>query len=60
MKRNSQNLRGIFAVPCAIGLLSVVGLVIALAGDGWHDAVSWVSLGVPVVAVAWAMRTRRS
>jgi hypothetical protein len=52
-------LRAIFAWPLAIFLLGLAGLVIALTGDGWRDAASWVALAAPVVAVAWAMRTRR-
>lgn len=53
-------LRAIFAVPLAIALLSVAGLVSALTGDGWRDALGWAALAVPVIAVGWAMRARRS
>jgi hypothetical protein len=49
----------IFACPLAIALLGVVGLVSALTGDGWRDALSWLALGVPGVAVLWAMSARR-
>lgn len=55
-----QSLREIFAAPLAIAALSVVALVAALTGDGWRDALSWVGLTVPVLAVAWAMRARRT
>jgi hypothetical protein len=58
MKR--QSLWAVFAAPIAIGLFSTIGLVVALTGDGWRDALSWVALGVPVLAVAWAMKARRS
>lgn len=60
MKRSPQRPRAIFAAPLAIGVLSLVGLVGALTGDGLRDALSWATLGVPVAAVGWAMRTRRS
>jgi len=53
-------LRTIFAWPLAICLLGVIGLVSALTGDGWRDAMSWLSLAVPVAAVAWAMKARRT
>lgn len=53
-------LRAIFAVPLFIAILSIVGLVAALTGDGWRDALSWLALGVPVAAVGWAMKARRS
>lgn len=55
-----QSLGAIFAVPTAVGLLSIVGLIAALTGDGWRDIISWVGLAVPVLAVAWAMKARRS
>lgn len=60
MKRGGQPLRIIFAVPAALALLSIVGLVAALTGDGWRDALSWIALAAPVAAVIWAIKTRRS
>jgi len=52
--------RAIFAVPLLIAVLSLIGLVSALTGDGLRDVVSWLALGVPVAVVGWAMRARRS
>ncbi|CUS43805.1 MAG: hypothetical protein V4610_00130 [Pseudomonadota bacterium] len=52
--------RQIFAVPVAIAVVSTVGLISALAGDGVEDVASWIALSVPVVAVVWAMRARRT
>ncbi|WP_428684323.1 hypothetical protein [Sphingopyxis sp.] len=57
--KKAQGLRRVFAFPFLLALLSVGGLVIALTGDGWRDAAAWVALGVPVLAVGWAMATRR-
>jgi hypothetical protein len=54
------SVRAIFGWPLAILLSGLAGLVIALTGDGWRDAAAWVALAVPVAAVAWAMKTRRS
>jgi hypothetical protein len=52
-----QTLRQIFVVPLAIGLLSTIGLVTALVGDGWWDGLSWIALAIPVVLllrlIAW-------
>jgi uncharacterized membrane protein len=48
----------VFAVPIAIALLSVVGLVAALTGDGLRDVVSWLGLAAPVAVTGWAMRRR--
>lgn len=47
--RNHRTLGQIFAAPIVIGVLSTIGLIAALVGDGWWDAVSWVSLGLPVL-----------
>ncbi|MBM7407412.1 hypothetical protein EDF69_002978 [Sphingomonas sp. JUb134] len=52
-------IRSTFALPTLIALLSVVGLVSALTGDGVRDVLSWIALAVPVVAVGWAMRAQR-
>ncbi|MFV3129330.1 hypothetical protein [Niveispirillum sp. KHB5.9] len=58
--RSRQSLWAVFAAPIIIAILSTVGLVVALAGDGWHDILSWLTLGVPVAAIVWAMKARRS
>ena len=44
-----RNLTQIFAVPLLIAILSSVGLVSALVGDGWWDAMSWTALGIPAL-----------
>ena len=53
-----KKLRGIwhtFAVPAVMGLLSTVGLVAALLGDDIWDWLSWATLAVPVLVVAYFM-----
>ena len=57
---NRHGLRAIFAIPLLLALASIVGLVIALTGDGLRDAASWAALAVPVLAVGWAMHSRRT
>ncbi|MFN3389276.1 MAG: hypothetical protein ACK40O_10110 [Allosphingosinicella sp.] len=59
LPRRARPLRAVFAAPAAIALLSLVGLVSALTGDGLRDILSWAALAVPIAVVAWAMRTRR-
>lgn len=39
--------------PIVVGLLSCVGLLVALFYDGWGDAVSWLTLAPPVVMSIW-------
>ncbi len=55
-----RGLRAIFAVPLLLALVSIAGLVVALTGDGWRDAVAWAALAIPVFAVGWAMKARRT
>src|SRR3546814_7078916 len=50
----------VFAAPLIMGVLSLIGLVSALAGDGPADWLSWATLAVPVGALTWAMRRRRT
>lgn len=52
--------RAIFAAPAIIFAVSIIGLVAALTGDGWRNALSWLALTVPVAAVGWAMAARRT
>ncbi len=59
MKKGNR-LRTIFAIPLWLALVSIVGLVVALTGDGVRDAASWAALAIPVFAVGWAMRARRT
>jgi hypothetical protein len=54
-----MNAGRIFGAPIAIAAISIVGLVGALLGDGWLDAISWAGLLVPLLVIAWALRFRR-
>ncbi|MBR0870253.1 hypothetical protein JQ633_07790 [Bradyrhizobium tropiciagri] len=54
-----RSLGQIFAAPLVIAILSTLGLISALVGDGWWDAVSWAALGLPVllyIAFVWRRR----
>jgi len=44
-----RTLGQIFAVPALIGVMSIVGLVAALVGDGMWDGLSWLMLLAPIV-----------
>ena len=50
--------RRVWAVPAVIALFSVVGLVVALLGDGVNDWFSWAGLATPIAVLLWA-RLRR-
>jgi hypothetical protein len=47
-----QDIVRIFGPPAVIGLVTAVGLLSALLGDGAWD-VLWVSLDVPLAVIAW-------
>jgi hypothetical protein len=58
--RSHRTLGQIFAAPIVVGALSVVGLVAALIGDGWWDALSWFSLTLPALLyLFFVMRRKR-
>jgi hypothetical protein len=57
--RNHKTLRQIFATPILIGVLSTVGLIAALVGDGWWDGVSWLTLALPVLLYFFFVLRRR-
>lgn len=49
----------LWGMPILLGVLTVVGLVAALLGDGPWDAVSGVALGLPVLLGVWhGLRTQ--
>ena len=51
-------IRSTFALPLGLALLSLVGLALALTGEGWRDLVSWLALSAPIFATAWAFARR--
>lgn len=59
MRRARQSLRQIFAVPVLLAVLTAIGLLSALTGDGWRDALSWLTLAAPLLTVIWAMGFRQ-
>jgi hypothetical protein len=42
-----------WGAPIVLGVLTAVGLLSALLGDGAWDYVSAVTLGIPVLAAGW-------
>lgn len=58
-RNRHRTISEIFVWPLVVGVLSLIGLVAALIGDGLWDAVSWATLLPPVAVVIWAW-TRRT
>ena len=56
-----RTVRQIFAAPALIAVLSGLGLITALVGDGVWDVVSWLTLALPIVlyVVFVEIRSRR-
>jgi hypothetical protein len=50
--------RSTFAVPALLAAATGLGLVAALTGDGWRDALGWIGLVAPLGAIAWGWRHR--
>jgi len=56
----SRPLRSLWGMPVLLGVLTSIGLVSALLGDGIWDIVSACSLAVPVCCALWfGLRRRR-
>lgn len=43
----------LWRAPIALGILTAIGLLSALLGDGVWDQISAVTLGVPVAVAGW-------
>lgn len=56
----SERRHSIFAIPILLGIVSLVGLVVGLLGDGVIDLAGWVALGLPVLAIIWSLTARRA
>jgi len=60
MARRKVPLGKVFGMPALLGVLSLIGLVSALVGDGPFDLLSWLGLLAPVAAIAWALTLRKA
>ncbi len=56
---STMSLRRVFGVPLLLAVATVIGLVSALLADGIWDALSWITLALPMVVAAWAIWLRR-
>jgi xanthosine utilization system XapX-like protein len=59
MKSRPLGLTAIFAIPLVVAILSLIGLVGALLGDGVWDWIGWIGLGACVAVAGWALAARR-
>lgn len=56
---SGHSLAGIFAVPLLLAVVSIVGLLSALIGDGVWDGLSWATLGIPILVIGWMLKAPR-
>ncbi len=56
--RNRRSLWRIFATPIGIAIASLIGLASALMGEGAWNLIAWLGLGIPVLAMVYALRYR--
>nr|WP_082529019.1 MULTISPECIES: hypothetical protein [unclassified Bradyrhizobium] len=57
---HNRSLSRIFLAPLLVALVTSAGLVSALVGDGPWDAVSWLTLGFPIVLYVGFFWRRKS
>ena len=50
---SARSLWAVWGWPVAIAIVSAIGLVGALVGDGAWDWLAWFGLGMPAVAALW-------
>lgn len=43
----------IWRMPVVLAIVSSIGLIAALLGDGMWDGVSWIALATPLVVCGW-------
>ena len=55
-QRARRNFWQVFGAPIVLGVVSIVGLIAALIGNGFYDAVSWITLSIPVIVIAKYLR----
>jgi hypothetical protein len=59
LQSSPRTLWQIFAIRLLLGVLTTIGLIAALVGDGIWDGVSWLTLAVPVAICVWCLAGRR-
>jgi hypothetical protein len=46
----------VFRTPVVLAAITLAGLVAGLAGDGTADALAWLGLLLPLLAIGWFLR----
>lgn len=59
---NNMNQSGfikLWGIPLLLAIISLIGLIAALVGDGFLDFISWIGLGYPLVIIVWFLIKRQ-
>lgn len=48
-------LRTIYRIPLILSIITIMGLLSALLGDGIWDALSWVLLAIPMFLLSFCL-----
>lgn len=59
VKKAQASFRRVWAAPTLLAVLSLIGLIAALIGDGVMDATSSLLLAVPLAAIVWYVAKRK-
>ena len=59
MSRAKNSALRVFAIPLAVGVASIVGLLLGLTGDGLRDAAAWLLVGLAPLTILSALMRRR-
>ena len=51
--------RSPWAIPAIFGVGSLFALIAALAAEGVWDVISWALLLLPILAVGWAVASKK-
>lgn len=49
----NKNLKQIFKWPIVMGILTTIGLIVALLEDGWLEDVSLIAFSIPVIVMIY-------
>jgi hypothetical protein len=52
---DSSVVRRVFLIPCVLAIVSALGLVSALVGDGIWDGLSWLALTAPLATICFCL-----
>ena len=59
VKKTQTRFRRVWSAPALLAVLSLVGLIAALLGDGVLDAISYLLLAIPLAAIVWYVAKRK-